>query len=245
MKIRLPLSMIMLTFAGAPAFSNEAGQTTIEPMPAKLETRYALSALPPAMREHATVHLLDPSQGYHLSKKGTSGVECLVARTAWEQADFRNDIYVPVCYDAAGTKTYLKVIMDAAALRARGMSATALKAEIAKRYKSKTYTVPERPGMSYMTEPMHRTWMLPDFKVHTMSGPHLMFYAPHLTDADIGAVAGDYSHPFVFEEGIAEQRYIIHLIGAAEKAKMLADEKPLLDELCAYRDVLCLEGKAR
>jgi hypothetical protein len=33
---------------------------------------------------------------------------------------------------------------------------------------------------------------------------------------------------------------MIQLIGAAEKAKILADEKPLVDELCAYRDVLCL-----
>jgi len=33
---------------------------------------------------------------------------------------------------------------------------------------------------------------------------------------------------------------VIQLIGEAEKAKILADERPLLDELCAYRDVLCL-----
>ncbi len=30
------------------------------------------------------------------------------------------------------------------------------------------------------------------------------------------------------------------MIGAAEKAKILADEKSLLADLCAYRDVLCL-----
>jgi hypothetical protein len=33
---------------------------------------------------------------------------------------------------------------------------------------------------------------------------------------------------------------VIQLIGEAEKAKILADEKALLDELCAYRDILCL-----
>ena len=29
----------------------------------------------------------------------------MVERTAWELADFRNDIYIPLCYDAAGTTT--------------------------------------------------------------------------------------------------------------------------------------------
>jgi hypothetical protein len=47
-------------------------------------------------------------------------------------------------------------------------------------------------------------------------------------------------YPFIDKQGIAEQSYIIQLIGEAEKAKILADEKILLDDLCAYRDVLCL-----
>jgi hypothetical protein len=73
---------------------SQATETSIEQMPAKLETQFALSALPPAMRHQATVYLLDPKKGYQLSRQGTSGVTCLVERTAWEQADFRNDIYV-------------------------------------------------------------------------------------------------------------------------------------------------------
>jgi hypothetical protein len=36
---------------------------------------------------------------------------------------------------------------------------------------------------------------------------------------------------------------MIQLVGEAEKAKILADEKVLLDELRAYRDVLCLADK--
>jgi hypothetical protein len=99
-------------------------------MPAKLESQFALSASPPAMRAQATVYLLDPKKGYELSRHGTSGVTCLVERSAWEQADFRNDIYVPLCYDAAGSKSFLKVIMNVATLRIQGMSPVALKAEI-------------------------------------------------------------------------------------------------------------------
>jgi len=36
---------------------------------------------------------------------------------------------------------------------------------------------------------------------------------------------------------------MIEVIGEAEKARIMADEKPLLDDLCAYRDVLCVSSK--
>ena len=236
-------TIIILSLIGISALLIQAADTTIEQMPAKLEAQYALSALPPAMRDHATVYLLDPKKGYQLSRQGTSGVTCLVERTAWEQADFRNDIYVPLCYDAEGSKTYLKVIMDVAALRIQGMSPVALKTEIERRYKNKTYMVPQKTGLSYMVAPVMRTWMMPDWQVHTMPMPHLMFYAPNMTNEDIGAVPNSsLLYPFVFKEGIAEQSYMIQLIGAAEKAKILADEKTLLHDLCTYRDFLCVPG---
>src|SRR5260370_5433554 len=88
--------------------ATQPAETTIEQMPPKLETEVALSALPPAMRDHATVYLLDPRKGYQLSRQGTSGVTCLVERTAWEQADFRNDIYVPLLLRRRGLKDPLK-----------------------------------------------------------------------------------------------------------------------------------------
>jgi hypothetical protein len=100
-------------------------------------------------------------------------------------------------------------------------------------------------GLSYMVAPVMRTVGPPDMKVHTMPMPHLMFYAPNMTNEDIGAVPDLSVHssllyPFIDKQGIAEQSYMIQLIGEAEKAKIMADEKTLLDDLCAYRDVLCL-----
>ena len=241
MKTKLALAIITLSLVGVSTPPSQATETTIEQMPAKLETQFALSALPPALRDRATVYLLDPKKGYQLSRQGTSGVTCLVERTAWEQADSRNDIYVPLCYDAAGSKTFLKVIMDTAALRIQGMSPGALKAEIESRYKNQTYQAPAHAGLSYMVAPVMRTWMMPDFNVHTMSMPHLMFYAPNITNEDIGALPNSsLLYPFCFKDGIAEQTYLIQLIGEAEKVKIMDDEKSLLDALCTYRDVLCL-----
>jgi hypothetical protein len=246
MRIRWVPALVAISLVGvAAAPSGQTTGTTIEQMPAELETQFALSAAPPELRDRATVYLLDPRKGYHLARQGTSGVTCLVERTAWELADFRNDIYIPLCYDAVGTKTYLKVIMDAAALRAQGMSPAALKAEIEKRFRDKTYEVPEKAGLSYMVAPIQRTVAPPDLKVHTMSLPHVMFYAPGITNEDIGAVPDLSVHssllyPFIDKQGNAEQSYVIQLIGEAEKAKIVADEKALVDELCAYRDILCL-----
>jgi len=246
-KIAFLLAAIAIALVGVSAGPGRAAETTIEQMPAELETRFALSAVPPAMRDQATVYLLDPRKGYELSRQGTSGVACLVERTVWEWADHRNDIYIPLCYDAVGTRAHLKVIMDTAALRAQGMGSAALKAEIENRYRNKTYMAPEKPGLSYMVAPVMRALGPPDMKLHTMSMPHLMFYAPSVTNEDIGAapdlaVPSSLSYPFIDRQGIAEQSYMIQLIGEAEKARIVADEKQLLDDLCAYRDVLCLQG---
>lgn len=248
-KVRWVPALIAISLIGMAATPPSlATETTIEQMPAGLETRFALSALPPALRGQATVYLLDPKKGYQLSRKGTSGLTCIVERTAWELADFRNDIYIPLCYDAVGTKTYLKVIMDAAALRAQGMSPAALKAEIETRWKNKTYKVPEKAGLSYMIAPIQRTVGPPDLKVHTLSMPHLMPYAPGVTNEDIGAVPNLSDHaslhwPFIDKQGNAEQSYIIQLVGEAERSRILADEAALLNELCVYRDYLCLAPK--
>ena len=148
MKVRWVSALVAVGLVGiSPAQATETTTgTTIEQMPGKLESQFALSAAPPGLRDEATVYLLDPGKGYYISRQGSSGVTCVVERTAWELADFRNDIYIPLCYDAAGTKTYLKAIMDAAALRAQGMSPAALKGEIEKRYRRRPIRFRKNPA---------------------------------------------------------------------------------------------------
>jgi len=134
MEIRWVPALVAISLVGmvaAPA--SQAAGTTIEQMPAKLETQFALSAVPPKLRDRATVYLLDPKKGYHLSRQ---------------------------------------------------------------------------------------IGAVPDLSVHS-----------------------SLLYPFIDKQGNAEQSYVIQLIGEAEKAKILADEKALLDELCAYRVILCLADK--
>lgn len=216
----------------------------LTPMPEALEIRYALSALPPGLRAEATVYVLDPLRGYLVAKKGTSGVACAVERTQWELGEFRDDLYVPLCYDTAGAGTYLQAILDTAALRAQGMDAATVKATIDARFRTGSY-VPRKAGVSYMLAPVMRTLGPPDMEIHTMPMPHLMFYAPGVTNDDLGArpdLADPASlrWPFVDRQGNDAHSYMIQMAGEAEKADILARERPLLDALCAHRDVLCL-----
>ncbi|MBV5268608.1 MAG: hypothetical protein JZU55_00160, partial [Afipia sp.] len=51
-------------------------------------------------------------------------------------------------------------------------------------------------------------------------------------------------NPFIDRQGHDAQSYMIQLVGAAEKARILAEEAALIADLCAYRDVLCLEHQA-
>ena len=249
MKKLMLLALTAITFANVPAAAAETEKASLTPMPEALEVRLALSALPPALRDEATVHVLNPAKGYRPIRIGTSGVTCIVQRTVWESGELRDDIYIPLCYDASGTSTYLKVIMDAAALRARGLLAGALKAEIAKRWADGTYKVPDKAGVSYMLAPVQRTISPPDLQVHTMTMPHVMFYAPGVTHADLGAKPNLADHaslmyPFIDRQGNDEQSYIIQMIGASEKAEILAEHRDLLRELCAHDDALCLTQAA-
>src|SRR5690348_3371665 len=79
-----PCLLLLVSGRGEPKTPPE--YVGIEPMPPALEVRFALSALPPALRSVATVYRLDVTQGYVLARRGTSGVACLVQRAAWEQA---------------------------------------------------------------------------------------------------------------------------------------------------------------
>lgn len=245
MKYRWIATLIAAALAIQTAAADAKPGTTIEAMPAQLETQFALSALPPALRDDATVYLLDPKSGYRVARQGTNRLACLVERTVWEMEDFRDDIYIPLCYDAAGFDGHFKAIIDAAALRAQGLNPAALKAEVEKRYRNKTYRAPQKPGLSYMIAPVMRTIGPPDLQVHTMPMPHLMFHAPFVTNQDIGAQPNladraSLAWPFIDRQGNDEQSYMIQMVGDTEKAQILAREKALLDALCAHRQVLCL-----
>jgi hypothetical protein len=245
-KFRRALFLFVLLSSAAQSFAQKPADPKLDKMPAALETDYALSALPPQLRPGATVYLLDPAKGYYLARKGSNGFICFVMRMAWEWAEFRNDIITAISYDAEGARVIFPVYEDAAAMRASGKyTALQVRDIVIDRIKKGIYKAPARPGISYMLAPVMRTYPAkPDqHTVMTMQMPHYMFYAPYLTNADIGNIPdGQADFPvLVNPEAMflgktkAPYGYIIVPKGETERAKIIADNKVLLKRLADYK----------
>src|ERR1700761_7887185 len=112
--------LFLILFISVQSFAQTPATAPLDKMPVDLETDFALSSLPPQLRAGATVYLLDPAKGYYVGRKGSNGFICFVMRTAWEWAEFRNDIYTAISYDAEGTRTIFPIYQDVAAMRASG-----------------------------------------------------------------------------------------------------------------------------
>jgi hypothetical protein len=243
------LSFLAILFITIPAFAQKTAVPQLEKMPVSLETDFALSSLPPQLRPGATIYLLDPAKGYYIARKGTNGFICFVMRTAWEWAEFRNDIYTAISYDAEGARTIFPVYLYTAAMRAGGkLTALQVRNNIIDKIKKGIYTAPARPGISYMLGPMMRTYpgTPASNKVLTMKMPHYMFYAPYMTNTDIGNIPnGEADGPMLVHpeslflgEKKAPYGYIIVPAGEKERATIIAENKDLLKRLGDYRAFL-------
>ena len=243
------LFFFVVLFSAGRGFAQKPSAPQLDKMPAALETDYALSALPPQLRPGATVYLLNPEKGYYIARKGSNGFITFVMRTAWEWAEFRNDIITAISYDAEGARTIFPIYQDVAAMRASGRyTAVQVRDIVIDRIKKGIYKAPARPGISYMLGPVMRTYPATPDKhvVMTMQMPHYMFYAPYLTNADIGNIPdGQADFPvLVNPEAMflgkrkAPYGYIIVPKGKKESEKIFADNKMLLKRLADYRSFM-------
>ncbi len=230
----------------------------IEPLPRDLEIQLALSALPPHLRDNATVYVLNRDTGFEVARNGTNRFHAFVARTGddafrgdWPLTDYRDDILYPISFDEAGTTAQMRIFFDAAEMQAKATPPDELKKIMKDRLKTGYYKAPERAGVSYMLSPILRTYVNPEESdsVATSNNPHVMYYAPNVTNEDIGGkppgirfegytmvVSGFY--PFVIMPG--PHGYMIHLLGMTEKAAINKEYEEMLTRLCKIKDVWCL-----
>jgi hypothetical protein len=75
------VALFFVLTAGAQNKQTPGGVTKIDPLPRDLEIQLALSALPPHLRDNATVYVLNPDKGFEVARKGSNGFHALVART--------------------------------------------------------------------------------------------------------------------------------------------------------------------
>ena len=238
------------------------GTNRIEPLPRDLEIQLALSALPPHLRDNATVHVLNPDKGFEVARKGTNGFHALVARTGddtfrgtWPLKEYRDDILYPISFDEAGAKAQMRVFFDAAEMQAKGTPAEELKKIIQERYKTRYYKAPERAGVSYMLSPILRTYVNPDENdnVATADVPHVMYYAPNVSADEIGAATPkpeqlryfsehgrwpDTPYPFLILHG--PHGYMVQFRGVTERDAITKEYEGMLARLCKSKEVWCL-----
>jgi hypothetical protein len=239
--------LIFSLAAGAEERSGLKAAKGIDPLPRDLEIQLALSSLPPHLRNGATAYVLNPDKGFEVARKGTNGFHALVARTdegafrgSWPFTAYRDDILLPISFDAAGAKAQMQVMFDVAKMQASGVSAQELKSVINKRYKAGSYKTPERAGISYMLAPVHRTYTNPDESdaVATLNLPHVMYYAPDVSNDDIGGAKPGSPYPFVILPG--PHGYIIQVLGLTERRAVTEKYEGMLTRLCKIREAWCL-----
>ena len=222
----------------------------IEPLPRDLEIQLALSALPPHLRDYATVYTLNPDKGFEVARKGTNGFHTFVARTgddtfrgSWPLTDYRDDILYPISFYSAGVKAQMRVFFDEAEMQAKGTPPGKLKKLIKDRYKKGYYKAPKRAGISYMLSPVLRTYWNPEESdsVMTMNYPHVMYYAPNVSNEDIGGGKLGGLYPFVIFQG--PHGYFIQPIDLTERATINKEYEEMLARLCKIKEAWCLPKK--
>jgi hypothetical protein len=247
-----------VAFTAAASAEGKEIRNRIKPLPRDLEIQLALSALPRHLRDNATVYVLNPDKGFEVAQKGTNGFHTFVARTgddtfrgSWPFTEYRDDILYPVSFDAAGAKEQMRVFFDAAEMQAKGTPPGELKKMIKDRYKTGYYKAPERAGVSYMMSPILRTYINPEENdsVATSNNPHVMYYAPNVSNEDIGGKppsisVADYGmivtgvYPFVIMPG--HHGYMIQLLGLTERVDINREYEEMLGRLCRIKEVWCL-----
>lgn len=222
----------------------------IEPLPRDLEIQLALSALPPHLRDNATVYVLNPDKGFEVARKGTNGFHALVARIgddtfrgSWPLTAYRDDILHPVGFDNVGAKAQMRVFFDAAEMQAKGTAPGELKRIMQQRFKTGFYTAPQRAGVAYMLAPVLRTYADPDANENVVTGniPHVMYYAPNISNEDIGGAQPGSLYPFVIVHD--PRGYIVQMLGVTEAAAITKEYAGMLARLCSIKEVWCVPEK--
>jgi hypothetical protein len=236
--------------------------TKLDALPRDVETQLALSALPPHLRDNATLYVLNPTHGFEVARKGTNGFHAFVARIgddtfrgSWPLKAYRTDILYPISFDDAGAKANMRVFFDAAEAEAKGMAPQEVKRMIQERYQTHYYKPPERAGVSYMMAPILRTYVNSDHDelVCTTIIPHVMHYVPNVDPHAVGASTptpddlryfcehGEWRRnpdPFVIFHGV--HGYMIQFLGVTERAAIRREYQGLLDRLCTIKKEWCL-----
>jgi hypothetical protein len=209
MKFSSLIFVLAFTFQAqtpSPASGHSLAQGLPELMPQEKEMVMALSAAPDHLRDKAGVYVLEKT-GFVRVRETANGFTCIVNR------DHPLNLK-PTCYDSEGAATILPVVLRFGELLMQARPLPEIYAEIKEGFHSGKYISPRRAGVAYMLSGDIRNFNPGTGRIDSFP-PHMMFYAPNITNADIGttgaAIAQDPWLPFVAYQG--PQGYIIVVVG--------------------------------
>jgi len=180
-------------FAFVVAAGSQARPSVPEVLPRDEEVALAESAAPFHLRAKATVYALEKN-GFVLARKGSNGFTCIVNRDSPLGRK-------PTCYDAEGASTILPKVLRVGELLMQGTPAAAIDHEIEEGFRTGKFVAPRRPGIAYMLSKGNRDFSPATGNVRPFP-PHVMFYAPNLTNIDIGSTGdGAGGLPFIAYQG--------------------------------------------
>jgi hypothetical protein len=142
------------------------------------EIRLARSAAPPSISGDADVWVL--RRGGHVkARSGSSGVACIVQR------DHPESLY-PICYDAEGARTILRIAIRQQQLREQGLSSDQVAAEIEAALERGELSAPERSAIAWMQSAEQVIFNGADGPRVGAWQPHVMVYVPYATTESTG-----------------------------------------------------------
>lgn len=167
------------------------------------ETAAALEAAPEHLRADAGVYVLS-SMGYRRVRPSRNGFNCLIAREV-------QGAFEPRCFDAEGSATLLPVIFYRAERRSRGANRAYIDREVKERFQNGEFIAPRRVGICYMLS--SRNAVVEGGKVARV-GPRLLFYAPNISNADLGATPDLEARMMVVDEASASAMIVVPVTSA-------------------------------
>jgi hypothetical protein len=156
------------------------------------EIALALSSCPSTLAEKAGVYVLEAS-GYVKVRESQNGFTAIVQHSVPGAQE-------PQCVDVEGALSILPRILKVAELRAQGKSPDEIRSFVAEAFAKGIFQPPRRVGIDYMLSTEN---VVPDdHGVIAHFPPHVMFYAPFMTNADFGSEGQDGGGPvFVAAQG--------------------------------------------
>lgn len=161
----------------AHAVSGQAAPS-VDYLSTRCEQALALSALPIQLRADASIYTLG-WDGFRKTVSGDGPFTCIVERNHPKSL-------IPQCVDAAGADEIIPAIIHKTKLAMTGMKPSDIKADFRARAERGEFVAPASIGVNYMMSAYNYIYLQGANRIANIP-PHLMHYAPDVTNEDIQA----------------------------------------------------------